>query len=260
MNPEFTKFACDAIQRAGNRTLLYFRNSLRVEAKEASGFDPVTLADRECELFLRREITRTWPSHGIIGEEYDDLTKGKYSWVIDPIDGTRAFISGLLHWGVLLALCEDGQPILGVMYQPFTGELFVGEPGGAWYEKDDKKQPLQTRRGVSIASATLMTTDPRLFRESAEAAAYQRLENSVRLARYGGDCYQYAMLALGTIDIVCETRLKIWDIHALIPLVRSAGGVITDWSGGDPASGGRILASGSERLHAEALKALAFDS
>ena len=257
MNPEFTNFACDAIQRAGNRTLLYFRNSLRVEAKEASGFDPVTLADRECELFLRREITRTWPSHGIIGEEYDDLTKGKYSWAID---GTRAFISGLLHWGVLLALCEDGKPILGVMYQPFTGELFVGEPGSAWYQQSDKKQTLETRKNVSIASATLMTTDPRLFRESEENAAYQRLETSVRLARYGGDCYQYAMLAMGTVDLVCETRLKIWDIHALIPLVRNSGGVITDWNGGDPTSGGRILASGSERLHAEALKALAFDS
>lgn len=260
MNPEFTNFACDAIKRAGNRTLLYFRNSLRVEAKEASGFDPVTLADRECELFLRREITRTWPSHGIIGEEYDDLTKGKYSWVIDPIDGTRAFISGLLHWGVLLALCEDGKPILGVMYQPFTGELFVGEPGSAWYQQSDKKQALETRKNVSIASATLMTTDPRLFRESEENAAYQRLETSVRLARYGGDCYQYAMLAMGTVDLVCETRLKIWDIHALIPLVRNSGGVITDWNGGDPTSGGRILASGSEGLHAEALKALAFDS
>ena len=261
MSSEFTDFACDAIRRAGHRTLLYFRSPVRVERKESSsGFDPVTAADRECELFLRREISRAYPSHSIVGEEYDALNKGTYAWVIDPIDGTRAFISGLLHWGVLLALCKEGQPILGTMYQPFTDELFVGETGDAWYEHQKNRQRLRTRQIGELKSATLMTTDPRLFEQPNERDAYSRLEASARLTRYGGDCYQYAMLASGMIDLVCENDLKPWDILALIPMVRNAGGVITDWNGGDPSTGGRVLASGSERIHGAALATLAFET
>ncbi|MCY4656350.1 MAG: histidinol-phosphatase, partial [Gammaproteobacteria bacterium] len=172
------------------------------------------------------------------------------------IDGTRAFISGLLHWGVLLALCDEGQPILGLMYQPFTDELFVGEPDGSWYSRHNKKTTLNTRNETDLPSATLMTTDPRLFREKSQSRSYQRLENSVRLTRYGGDCYQYAVLSAGSIDLVCENQLNPWDILALIPIVLNAGGSITDWRGGDPTKGGHILASGSCELHEAALEVL----
>ena len=259
MNPEFTRFACDVVQRAGQRTLRHFRNAVQVERKESqTDFDPVTLADRECEFMLRREISRTWPDHGIIGEEYEDVNQGRYSWVIDPIDGTRAFISGLLHWGVLLALCEDNKPILGVMYQPFTEELFVGEATGSWYQRHQVRLDLTTRKETSLENATLMTTDPRLFQDAVERRAYQQLEQAVRLTRYGGDCYQYAMLAAGGIDLVCENDLKLWDILALIPIIQHAGGVITDWQGGDPTISSRILASGSARIHSQALEVLDF--
>ena len=259
MSAEFTEFATAIAQQAGRLVLRHFRRSVDVEAKPGEIFDPVTNADRDCERFLREQIRKTYPHHGIKGEEFEDENRGEYTWVLDPIDGTRAFICGLLHWGILIALRQDGQTILGIVYQPFTDEIFVGERGGSWYEHARHRQPIQTRQSVDLAAATMMTTDPRLFVETNQQAAYARLESTVLMSRYGADCYQYAMLAMGNIDLVCETQLKEWDVAALIPLIQNAGGVITDWRGGDATKGGHVLASSSQNLHDQALQTMAYD-
>ena len=251
---QYLDFACSVAKQAGDKTLEYFRKPIQVERKGSGVFDPVTEGDRAAERVIRDQITRRWPSHGIRGEEFEDVAGERWTWVIDPIDGTRAFISGMLHWGVLLALCEHDKAMLGVMYQPFTKELFVGSELGSFYRRGEVERKMESRTCPILGKATLLTTSPRLFEKIAETPVLHALESRVQLTRFGGDCYQYAMLAMGMADLVVETSLKPWDIQALIPIVQGAGGSVSTWDGGDANEGGNIVASCDTRLHAQTLE------
>lgn len=255
MLPEIAFF--DAIaEAAAAETLPRFRMPAAIDNKHAGGFDPVTEADRAAEVAIRRLITERYPEHGILGEEHGDVGLDRdYVWVIDPIDGTRAFISGLPVWGTLVGLYHKGRAVMGMMDQPFTGERFIAEPGSATVRRNGKVSPLRARQNVSLDRAIMMTTSPSIFSEELEPL-YQRVEKSVQLARYGCDCYAYAMVASGYIDLVVEAGLKPYDVGGLIPLIEEAGGVITTWSGDRPENGGSIVAAGSPDLHAAALDVL----
>jgi histidinol phosphatase-like enzyme (inositol monophosphatase family) len=258
---ELAAFAETLADAAGKVIMPYFRKPLHVDDKAGAGhrFDPVTEADREAERVIRAMIKQKYPHHAVIGEEhpYDDGNSGKagpkLTWVLDPIDGTRAFISGLPLWGTLIALNDGHQPVIGVIDQPFTGERFIGTPLGSHLGGEK----LKTRACAGLAQATLSTTDPDLLGEGAERSAYRKVENKVRLRRYGYDCYAYAMLAHGYIDLVIEAGLKTFDVQALIPVIQGAGGIVTNWRGGPAFEGGQIIAAGDARVHAEALALLA---
>jgi histidinol phosphatase-like enzyme (inositol monophosphatase family) len=240
---------------ASAETLPRFRRPLDVANKLAAGFDPVTEADREAEQVIRALIRSEFPGHGILGEEFGpENIESRYIWVIDPIDGTRSFISGIPLWGTLVGLTADGDAVAGMMAQPFTGELFAASAGRAWYEGPGGNQPLATRKTTALKDATLCTTTPAMFSVGREA--YDRLEKSVRLARYGTDCYAYAMVAAGNVDLVVETGLQSYDIVALIPIIEAAGGMITDWDGGAAEAGGDIVAAATPELHEAAMEVL----
>jgi histidinol-phosphatase len=235
----------------------HFRAHPVVDNKDASGFDPVTAADRAAEAAMRRLIAETYPDHGIVGEEFGNQREdADYVWVLDPIDGTRAFIAGLPVWGTLIGLTFRGDPMLGMMAQPFTGERYAGDGETAWCTRAGTTETLNTRSCSSLAGATLFTTTPALFKGGVRRA-YDRVENAVRLARYGCDCYAYCMVAAGHADIVIEPDLKPYDIVALIPIVTGAGGRVTDWQGGSAATGGNVVATGDPGLHDAVLARLA---
>ena len=243
---------------AADSIMPHFRAALSVESKGTSGFDPVTAADRDAEAAMRRLIHQAYPDHGIIGEEHgSEHPEADYVWVLDPIDGTRSFITGLPVWGTLIGLLHKGEPVFGMMAQAFTRERYWGDGSGAWYRgPDGRTMPVHTRQCAGPAQAALFTTTPSLF-AGADRTAYDRVEGAVRLARYGTDCYAYCMVAAGHADVVIEAGLKPYDIVALIPIITGAGGRVTNWEGKSAASGGRIVASGDARLHEGVLAMLA---
>lgn len=249
--------ACAMADAARKAALPHFRSLDRVENKLEQGFDPVTVADKASERAMRDILAERCPQDGILGEEFGSKagTSGR-SWTLDPIDGTRAFISGVPTWTVLIALCVDGAPVAGVIDQPYLGERFLGHPAGSRFEKDGVSRTLGTRSGVRLDTATLSTTDPHLF-NPVELAAFDAVRTGVRLCRFGYDAYAYAMLAMGQMDMVVESGLQPYDVQALIPVVRGAGGVITDWRGGDASAGGQVVASANPALHEQALERLA---
>ncbi|MBV1706325.1 MAG: histidinol-phosphatase [Hyphomicrobiales bacterium] len=258
---DFTGFFERLARDSGEVILPFFRSHLGVEDKSAPGaprgFDPVTEADRAAETVLRRLIGATFPDHGIIGEEFGTINPGAdYVWVLDPIDGTRSFISGVPMWGTLIGLMHHGVPAYGVMNQPYTSERFRGDGHSASLtHADNPPRPLHSRRCATLAEATLMTTSPYLFGDE-ERPLYKGVEAEARLVRYGCDCYAYCMLASGHVDLVIESGLQPYDIVALIPIVEGAGGKVTNWQGGPAASGGNIVASGDASLHEQVLKRL----
>jgi myo-inositol-1(or 4)-monophosphatase len=259
---ELDGFLRELLLAAGPPTLEHFRTAVSVDNKHAEpgAFDPVTIADRAAETVIRELIAARYPEHGVYGEEHGYETgSSPLTWVIDPIDGTRAFITGQLHWGVLVALYDGEKPVLGGMYQPYTGELFTGGPSGARAERDGVSRSLQTRECARLDDAVLCCTTPSMFREASELSAFEALAARVRLHRFGGDCYSYCMLAHGLTDLVVEADLKTYDVQALIPVVEGAGGVMTDWQGGSAAHGGQVIAAGDARVHAAALKILSPD-
>jgi histidinol phosphatase-like enzyme (inositol monophosphatase family) len=242
---------------ASDSIMPHFRTAASVENKGSKLFDPVTIADRSAEQAMRRLINAEHPDHGIDGEEFGtEHADAEFVWVLDPIDGTRAFITGLPVWGTLIGLTRRGNPILGMMAQPFTGERFAGNGARAWYTGPGGNAPMRTRPCATLADASLFTTTPSLF-AGAEREAYDRVEHSVRLPRYGCDCYAYCMVAAGHADVVVEAGLHSYDIVALIPIVEGAGGRVTNWEGGSAAKGGRVVASGDPRLHDLVLAKLA---
>ncbi len=266
---DFAAFVDRLAQVSGDVILPFFRIAIGAEDKSRGGiFDPVTEADRGAEAAMRRLIGQTFPSHGVIGEEYgEDRPDAEYVWVLDPIDGTKGFISGLPMWGTLIGLMHRGRPAYGMMSQPFTRERYFGDGNRArlrslaMTRRDDAPaewalRTLRVRDCPDLAQATIMTTSPLLIAEGADRDAYYRVEKAARLVRYGGDCYAYCMLASGFIDLVIESNLKPHDIVALIPIIEGAGGIVTTWDGADAAKGGRILAAGDKRIHAEALRLL----
>ncbi len=255
----FAAFARDLAAAARIETLPGCRGGLAgVENKLAEGFDPVTENDRNSELAMRRLIESRFPDHGVAGEELPDRPpSGRWSWSLDPIDGTRAYICGLPSWTTLIALLDDGEPVLGVVDVPRLDELYLGHGGGASvYGGGGGERRLATSACRRIVDARLSTTDPYLF-DGIEAEGFERLRRSARLTRYGLDAYGYALVAAGSLDIVAESGLKPHDYNALVPLVRAAGGAVSNWSGGDDLGAGQIVAAASESLHEEACRLLA---
>ncbi|MEA2834615.1 MAG: hypothetical protein QOG66_2817 [Methylobacteriaceae bacterium] len=258
---DFAQFVDELATISGEAILPFFRSSMTPTDKSRGGvFDPVTEADRAAEVAMRRMIEATFPNHGIIGEEFGATrADAEYVWVLDPIDGTKGFISGLPMWGTLIGLNHYGRPCYGMMHQPFTRERFFGDGAAASWRgpshrpgEDIEERKLKTRASASLGEATLMTTSPLLIPER-QRAAYFKVEEKVRLVRYGGDCYGYCALAAGHVDLVIESNLKPHDIVALIPIIQGAGGIVTTWDGGDAAGGGAIIAAGDKRVHAAAL-------
>lgn len=240
---------------AGEIARRRFRTPLAAENKDGQqGYDPVTEADRATESYLRGRLSARFPGHQIIGEE-DGVTglPGRVCWVIDPIDGTKAYVSGVPSWGVLLGLVVDGVPVAGWARQPFLGETFAAVNGTGWLEADGHCLPLRTSCTTSMASATMYSTHPGMFTTAAEREAFGALARGVRLQRFGGDCYSYCLLALGHIDLVVEASLQPYDIVPLVPIVEAAGGLITGPGGESPVGGGFVIAAATAALHAEAL-------
>jgi len=250
---------------ARSSALKHFRSdSLHIDNKRIAdgAFDPVTVADREIEKEIREILSRARPDDGVLGEEHNDTqgTSGR-SWVIDPIDGTRAFMCGLPTWGVLIALNDGKHPFLGIMDQPFIGERYIGvtdtNSPRARYQHDGSETIIQTRRCGNLADAVMCSTAPDAFGSDEDIAAFSNLSKQVKLTRFGTDCYGYAMLARGQIDLVVESGLQAYDIQAMIPIVEAAGGIVTNWQGGDCSQGGQVIAAGDVALHEKALAVLA---
>ena len=251
-----------AAEAARTAILPHFRSAgLAAENKLTAGFDPVTVADRAAEEAMRAVIRARRPEDAIEGEEFGPSpgTSG-LTWVLDPIDGTRGFISGTPTWGVLVGLRDARGPILGVIDQPYIGERFIGAPDVARMHGPHGARPLATRTGTGtgtgdLAQAVLFTTFPEVGTPE-EGAAFAALSRACRLTRYGCDCYAYAMLALGQIDLVVEAGLNPYDIVAPIAVVEAAGGIVTDWRGCPAHHGGRVLAAANAGIHARALALL----
>lgn len=256
---ELGRFMDDLALASGKAIMPFFRAQFALEDKARSGspFDPVTEADRAAEVVLRAMIGKAFPGHGILGEEFGtERADAECVWVLDPIDGTRAFIAGLPSWGTLIGLTRNGVPVRGLMHQPYLGELFTGDGRTAKLRGPSGERTLRSRRCADLSQALLATTDPRLFTGGEETERFRALEGQVRLSRYGTDCYAYCMLAAGQIDLVVEAGLKPYDICALIPIIEGAGGRVTGWGGGPAAAGGRVVAAGDPRLHEAALRVL----
>lgn len=237
-------------------TLPRFRVGTSIVNKLDAGFDPVTEADQSAELAIRQIIQEAFPEHGILGEEHASIGLDREKiWVIDPIDGTRAFISGVPTWGTLIGLQQNGRAIMGVMDQPFTGERYFADGENSWYTGPEGSRQIRTRDCGSLSNAILFTTSPHIFSE-AELVQYRRVESRTRLFRYGTDCYAYALLAAGHVDLVIENSLKPYDVGALIPIIEQAGGIITTWAGGRPEEGGNIIAAASRAVYDEAMALL----
>jgi len=253
----FAPFLDRLADAASHAIMPHFRQGFDIDNKWESGFDPVTVADKNGETAMRELINGTFPEHGILGEEHGpENLDAEHVWVLDPIDGTRAFITGLPTWGTLIGLNTQGKPDLGMMVQPYIGERFGGDGTTAWYRGPLGTNQIRTRSCARLEEATIFTTTPALFNDT-ERQSYDRVEAAVQLSRYGTDCYAYCMVAAGHGDAVIESGLQAYDIVALVPIIEGAGGVVTTWTGGSPADGGQIVASGDPRLHDILLKELA---
>ena len=244
-----------AAEDAGKIALSYFRTPMTVENKMPGVvFDPVTEADRNVETHIREVLSDRYPDHAIVGEEFGVTGEGDIRWIIDPIDGTRAFVSGVPAWGILIGLTENNRCLAGLMHQPFTGETFVGGPDGAFVHRNASTTKLEARADAELDNATIYCTHPMMFEQSEHQEAFQNLSARCRLQRFGGDCYSYCLLAHGCIDLVVEGFLQAYDIVPLVPIVERAGGVITDIDGNTPMNGGTVIAAANARLHEIALR------
>jgi len=243
---------------AGEAIRPYFRRPLAVTDKGKNGlFDPVTEADRKAEDAMRAILAQARPHDAILGEERG-LTPGTSGdcWTLDPVDGTRAFITGRHEWGTLIALERDDVPVLGVIDQPVLGERFIGVNGRTVLRQRGDETPLRVRPCAGLEVAVLAATHPYAYFEPREREAFRAVARAVRMSRFGGDCYLFAMLAMGFIDVIVESHFHRWDVAALVPVVEGAGGIVTDWAGGPCYAGGQVLAAGDARVHGAALAIL----
>lgn len=248
--------AMAAADAARIETLRYFRGDALGTTSKRDDFDPVTVADREAERVMREIIQAQRPDDSILGEEHG-LSEGTsgLTWVLDPIDGTRGYISGTPTWGVLIGLRDANAALLGVVDQPYIGERFVGGFGRAEMSGPLGSAKLSTSATSTLTEATIFTTFPEVGSET-EAAGFRSVAEHCKLTRYGMDCYAYALLAAGQIDLVVEASLQTYDILGPLAVVEAAGGIVTDWKGGSALEGGRVIAAANETLHAEALAIL----
>ncbi len=235
---EFEAFARVLAQESGAIIRRYFRQPMQVDRKGDAS--PVTAADREAEARMRELITQTFPEHGIVGEEHGVVNpEAEYTWVLDPIDGTLNFIAGGWMFGTLIALLHQGQPVLGVIHQPILQELVLGSDRGTFFND----RPVSVRSCTKLSQATLLCTDPYLAQAHQDPLGFERLRQEVQVYRGWSDCYGYVLLVQGLVDIVVDPIMHVWDIMALVPIVRGAGGRVTDYQGGDPLRGSSLVAT-----------------
>jgi len=273
MRPIELAFFKNLAEIASSQSLPYFRKPIIVENKDHHNFDPVTEADRNVEKYLRSAIIGQYPNDGILGEELANYNvEAEYLWVLDPIDGTRSFITGMPIWGTLVGLTYKKRALAGMMVQPYIGEIFYSLGAQSFYLKQNRVQlganaslqektgaqsaigyPLRTRQCKDIGDAVMFTTDPCQFQSKSAAQILHVLESRTRLTRYSADCYAFCMLAAGLVDVVIEIGMKTYDVMALIPIVEQAGGIITCWDGSRPESAGNIVAAGTPELHNQVL-------
>ena len=255
---ELDAFLVELNRAAAAAILPLFRGDHGLINKLDQGFDPVTEADKGAERALRALITRRYPDHGVIGEEYgEDRPDAEWVWVLDPIDGTRAFIAGLPLWCTLIGLRFQGAPVLGSIGQSYLGELYIGHAGGSRLMSRGRATPLKVRACPRLTDAIIATTDPEGCFTAAELGAWRQVRAASRLARLGCDAYAYAMVAAGTLDLVVEAGLQSWDIEAAIPVIAGAGGLTTDWRG-EPVGhqGGQVAIAGDRACLEQALALL----
>ena len=255
---ELTRFAIALAEASAAAILPYFRNNAAIEVKDGPVWDPVTEGDRAGERAIRALIERHYPDHGIHGEEYG-IKPGSspFTWVLDPVDGTRSFVCGMPTWATLIGLSFEGRPVLGLMNQPVVGDMFYGNPLGAWHAYRGATMPITTRTGVPLSRATLATTAPELYRSAENQRRFHSLKDRAQLTRYGGDAYFFCLMAAGHIDIAMDCGLQPYDITPLLPIVTGAGGVAAEWTGGDFTKGGNVITAGSQALLDEALAVMA---
>lgn len=254
---DLTRFAIALARASALEILPWFRRNTEIGLKAGPVWDPVTEGDRAGERVMRKMIEERYPDHGINGEEYG-IREGRsgYTWILDPVDGTRSFVCGMPTWATLIGLNFEGKPVLGLMNQPFVGDMFYGSPEGAWLDHRGASHSIRTRTGVGLAAATIGTTAPELYREGPEQEAFERLRKKAQLTRYGGDAYFFAVMAAGHIDIAMDANLQAYDIAPLLPIITGAGGVYAEWTGGDAAAGGNIITAGSQTLLDETLEVM----
>jgi myo-inositol-1(or 4)-monophosphatase len=248
-------FAGELAAAARAETLPRWRDCCPAEDKGGRVFDPVTEADREAERVMRQMIRDRFPDHGISGEEWgDEPGSGRWSWSLDPVDGTRSFMCGLPTWTTLIGLLDEGVPASGLIDAPVLEETYVGDRGEAWLLRDGERTSLRASGCRHLAEARLSTTDPFLFDDP---AAFDRVRRAARVTRYGHDAYGYARVAAGSLDLVIESGLKPHDYNALIPVIAGAGGHIGDWHGGSDFAPGNFVAAATRQLYDEAVELLA---
>lgn len=257
-DPDALEAVAHALADAARAAILpYFRTAtLGTENKLSEGYDPVTIADRAAEQAMRDVLADLRPNDAIFGEEFGEKsgTSGLL-WVLDPIDGTRGFVSGTPTWGVLIAVGDAAGPQIGIIDQPYIGERFIGTPKGAFFNGPHASHAIKTRAPRPLSDAIVFTTFPEVG-TSAERAAFDAVASQAQLVRYGMDCYAYALLAAGQIDLVIEAGLNAYDIQGPIGVIHAAGGIVTDWSGKPAHNGGRVIAAANAEIHAAALAIL----
>lgn len=257
---ELEAFLLELNAAAGRITLPLFRAGLGVDNKAGPGqaFDPVTAADRGAEAEIRRLIAARFPEHGVIGEEYgEDRPEAEFVWILDPVDGTRAFVAGLPLWTHLIGLRFRGEPLMGLIGQPYLDEVYLGVPSGSRLIARGAERPLKARPCPRLIDATLAATDPHGYFSGAELGAWNQVRAAARMVRLGGDAYIFALLAAGGVDLVIESGLKLWDIDPIVPVIENAGGLVTDWRGQRLGRrGGQVVAAGDRACLDEALVAL----
>jgi histidinol phosphatase-like enzyme (inositol monophosphatase family) len=260
IDPSLIAFAHKLADSAGEVIRPYFRQRIEITdkgLKKGMMFDPVTAADQNAEKAVRAIIERERPYDGIVGEEFGEKPSANgLTWLLDPVDGTRAFITGRHEWASLIGLEDNGRAALGIMDQPVLRERFIGVNGKAELVSGGTRTPLSVRPCPDISQAVLCATHPEAYFTPDERDAFRCVQQAVRMTRFGGDCYIFGSLALGFIDLIVESSFHRWDVSALIPIVEGADGIITNWQGGSCAAGGQILAAGDVRVHAQAMKLL----
>ncbi len=251
---ELTRFAIALAEASAAEILPYFRRNTAVDVKDGPVWDPVTEGDRAGERIIRNMIEERYPDHGIHGEEFGiKEARAPFTWVLDPVDGTRSFVCGMPTWATLIGLSYEGRPAVGLMNQPVVGDMFYGSPEGAWHDYRGQTSHIASRKNVSLSRASIGTTAPELYRSEENQRRFQALKARAQLTRYGGDAYFFCMMAAGHIDIAMDCGLQPYDITPLLPIVTGAGGFAAEWTGGDMSKGGNVITAGSRALLDEAM-------
>ncbi len=237
-------------------SLRYFKKKLKVKSKDLYGYDPVTVADIRIQKTINKIISISFPTHSILGEEESVLNNSDYEWCIDPIDGTKSFIQGFPAWGTLISLSKKKEIILGIADIPALDERYIGHSDISYKINKGKKSKLKARKTVKLEDSILNTTSPYVFANKNDQGIFEDVAKDVKTVRIGGDCYSYCLLADGHVDIVLESGLKPWDIRALEPIIKNAGGELKTWEGDKIFNGGRIIAAANKKLFHKTKKKL----